>query len=263
MELIERVKECVLLGGKVVLNHFGNLLSSEIEEKAKNDLVTIADRESEEAIKEYIWKHFSDHDILAEESGAFEKKENYRWIIDPLDGTRNYTKKLPVFAVSVAVEFNGELLAGAVYDPIKKEIYWAEKGKGAFVNNERMCVSSTKILSEALIGTGFPFKAKDHIEIYLKSFKEVFIAVSGVRRLGAASLDLCYTARGIFDGFWELFLSPWDVAAGSLIIKESGGIVTDIWGEENYLTNGHIVGANPYIYPGLQKILENSLKELL
>jgi myo-inositol-1(or 4)-monophosphatase len=262
MELIEMVKECVLIGGRIILQHFGNLLASEIEEKAKNDLVTIADRESEEAIKEYIWKHFPDHDILAEESGLFERKESYRWIIDPLDGTRNYTKGLPVFAVSVAVEFNGELIAGAVYDPIKKELFWAEKGKGAFVNNERIRVSSTTNISEALIGTGFPFKAKEYIDVYLQSFREVFIAVSGVRRLGAASLDLCYTARGIFDGFWELFLSPWDVAAGALIIKEAGGIVSDVWGKDEYLRNGHIVGANPYIYSQLQKILENSLKDL-
>ncbi len=262
MELIDKVKECVLLGGKITLQHFGNLLASEIEEKAINDLVTVADRESEEAIKEYIWKHFPDHDILAEESGTFDRKENYRWIIDPLDGTRNYTKKLPVFAVSVAVEFDGELVAGAVYDPIRKELYWAEKGKGAFLNNEKISVSTTKELSDALIGTGFPFKAKDYIDLYLKSFREIFIYVSGVRRLGAASLDLCYTAKGIFDGFWELFLSHWDVAAGALIIKEAGGIVTDIWGGDEYLINGHIVGANPYIYPKLQKILEESLKDL-
>jgi len=256
------VKKCALIGGRITLQHFGNLLTSEIEEKAKNDLVTVADRESEEAIKEYIWKHFPDHDILAEETGLFERKENYRWIIDPLDGTRNYTKGLPVFAVSVAVEFNGELLAGAVYDPVKKELFWAEKGKGAFMNNERIRVSSTKEISNALIGTGFPFKAKDYIDIYLKSFREVFIAVSGVRRLGAASLDLCYTAMGIFDGFWELFLSPWDVAAGALIIREAGGIVSDIWGRDEYLVNGHIVGGNPYIYPELQKILVNSLGDL-
>lgn len=262
MNLIEKVKESVLLGGEVLLKYFGKLTKKDIEEKSENDLVTIADTESEEVIKKFIWRHFPDHDILAEESGFFEKKEAYRWIIDPLDGTRNFTKGLPVFAVSVAVEFNGTLIAGAVYDPVRKELYWAERNKGSFLNGEKIHVSSTRMLPEALIGTGFPFKAKQYIDTYLKSFRAVFMAVSGVRRLGAASLDLCYTARGLFDGFWELFLSPWDIAAGTLIIEEAGGIVTDIWGAKNHMKTGHIVGANPHIHPHLQKILEESLAEL-
>lgn len=261
MNFVDVAKEAVLKGGEILIKNYGKLNPEDIDEKAVNDFVTRVDMESEECIKELIWKHFPDHDILGEESGLHEKSENYRWIVDPLDGTRNYMKGFPVFAVSVAVEFNGKIIAGAVYDPLRKELYWAERGKGAYLNNTRIFVSKTTELKDALVGTGFPFRRKEFIDIYLKTFKAVFLKVSGVRRLGSAALDLCYTARGSLDGFWELFLSPWDVAAGTLIIEEAQGKVTDIWGTDLHIKTGHIVGGNPIIQPALQKIIESSIPE--
>lgn len=261
MKLLEVAKEAVFKSGDILVKNYGKLSPDDIDEKAINDFVTRVDMESEECIKDTIWKHFPDHDILAEETGLHEKSENYRWIVDPLDGTRNYMKGFPVFAVSIAVEFNRTIIVGAVYDPLRKELYWAEKGKGAYLNNRRIYVSKTNKLRNALIGTGFPFRAKEHLDMYLRSFKSVFINVSGIRRLGSAALDLCYTARGLLDGFWEFFLAPWDVAAGTLIIEEAGGIVSDIWGTNLHIKTGHIVGGNSLIQPPLQKIIENSVPE--
>ncbi|MEJ2634257.1 MAG: inositol monophosphatase family protein, partial [Calditrichia bacterium] len=175
---------------------------------------------------ELLLENFPDHRILAEEGTANDSDADYRWIIDPLDGTKNHIQDVPVFCVSIALQKKKELIAGVIYDPVRDELFAAEKGSGAFCNGEQMQVGSRN-LKASLIATGFPFRSKDYLPLYLLAFEEIFLRCSGMRRLGSAALDLAYTAKGRFDGFWELGLSIWDIAAGALMVREAGGIVSD------------------------------------
>jgi len=241
------------LAGKVILDHLGKISKRDINLKLTSDFVTSADRESERMIIDTIKKDFPYHHILAEESLKESAGKEYRWIIDPLDGTTNYIHGYPVFSVSIALEYKGEIIVGVIFDPLRDELFFAEKGKGAFLNGNPVRLSSTVALQDSLITTGFPFRRKDMIDPYLKLFKNFFLKVSDLRRAGSAALDLAYLACGRCDGFFEIGLSPWDIAAGSLLIKEAGGVVTDFSGGAEYLWTGNIVAGTPAVHREILK----------
>ena len=242
---------------EALLDYFGRIKASEIEEKARNDFVTEADKKSEMIIIKTIQEVFPQHTIVAEESGLHSGND-WKWYVDPLDGTKNFIHGLPVFCISIGVEFKGELVAAVVKAPVLEETFVAEKGNGAYCNGDRLSVSS-RPFEMALVATGFPFRGKELLDSYLKCFKEVFFNVSGIRRCGSAALDLAYTAKGVFDGFWEMSLHPWDIAAGVLLIEEAGGIVSDFKGERGFLESGNIVGASPNTYTKLIEIVQRHL----
>ena len=227
-----------------------------VQSKSPNDFVTEVDRAAEQAIIEVLRDAFPGHGILAEESGESGPESEYTWIIDPLDGTTNFIHGMPQYAVSIAQAKNGVLEHAVVYDPNTNEMFTASRGAGAFLNDRRIRVSRRTRLNEALIGTGFPFRRFDHVDAYLAMFKELTQKTAGIRRPGAASLDLAYVAAGRFDGFWEMGLSPWDMAAGVLLIQEAGGLVSDLSGEANYLTTGNLVAGTPKIFGQLLPIIQ-------
>ena len=227
-----------------------------VQSKSPNDFVTEVDRAAEQAIIEVLRDAFPGHGILAEESGESGPESEFTWIIDPLDGTTNFIHGLPQYAVSIAQTKNGVLEHAVGYDPNTNEMFTASRGAGAFLNDRRIRVSRRTRLNEALIGTGFPFRRFDHVDAYLAMFKELTQKTAGIRRPGAASLDLAYVAAGRFDGFWEMGLSPWDMAAGVLLIQEAGGLVSDLSGEANYLTTGNLVAGTPKIFGQLLPIIQ-------
>jgi myo-inositol-1(or 4)-monophosphatase len=230
----------------------------EIRSKRANDFVTQVDKAAEAAIIEVIRQAFPDHAILAEESGALDGKRgapgaqpDYRWIIDPLDGTTNFIHGFPQYCVSIALQHRGATAHGVIYDPSKNELFTASKGRGAFLDDRRIRVTKCASLKEALIGTGFPFKEMSRLDLYFKQLRELMKTSAGVRRAGAAALDLAYVAAGRLDGFWEMGLSAWDMAAGALMVQEAGGLVGDLAGEANYLESGDIAAATPKVFPPL------------
>ena len=227
-----------------------------VQSKSPNDFVTEVDRAAEQAIIEVLRDAFPGHGILAEESGESGPESEFTWIIDPLDGTTNFIHGMPQYAVSIAQTKNGVLEHAVVYDPNTNEMFTASRGAGAFLNDRRIRVSRRTRLNEALIGTGFPFRRFDHVDAYLAMFKELTQKTAGIRRPGAASLDLAYVAAGRFDGFWEMGLSPWDMAAGVLLIQEAGGLVSDLSGEANYLATGNLVAGSPKIFGQLLPIIQ-------
>lgn len=240
--------------GEFILSNRGTLLASDIDTKQAFDFVTRVDKESEAIILDILRSKFPDHSFLAEESMHDAATDGYRWIIDPLDGTSNYIHGFPVTAVSIALQLGEELVAGVVLDPFRNELFTAIKAEGAFLNGKRIYVSATDTMGSALIGTGFPFKQKHLIDHYLRLFKKVLVEVSDLRRPGSASIDLSYIACGRFDGFFEIGLMPWDCAAGALMIKEAGGIITNFGGGDEILTHGNIVAGNPQMHARLLKM---------
>ncbi len=224
--------------------------------KQQSDFVTEVDKAAEAAIIETLHEAYPKHAILAEESGHSGAADaEYQWIIDPLDGTTNFIHGFPQYAVSIAQAHKGVLTHAVIYDPSRNELFTASKGAGAFLNDKRIRVSKRSKLDEALIGTGFPYRVFDHVDAYLAIFKEMTRRTAGVRRPGAASLDLAYVACGRLDGFWEFGLSPWDMAAGALLITEAGGLVGDLAGEATYLTSGNIVGGTPKVFAQLLQVI--------
>ena len=232
--------------GDVIIRQIDHVQDLPVIKKSRNDFVTEVDKHAEMVIIETLRKTFPDHAILAEESGQ-QGESPYLWIIDPLDGTTNYLHGFPQYAVSIALQHQGELVQAVVYDPLRQELFTASRGEGAMLNNRRMRVSKQKYLEGALLGTGFPFKEHERLDEYLDSFKTLFPMTAGIRRAGAASLDLAYVACGRLDGFWEFGLKPWDIAAGALLVKEAGGMISDIYGDENYMDTGNIIAATPDI----------------
>jgi len=224
-----------------------------VASKGTNDFVTEVDRAAEEAIIDILLDAYPGHGILAEESGRERgaKHSDYVWIIDPLDGTTNFIHGFPVYAVSIALAFRGKVEQAVVYDPARNDLFYASKGRGAFLNDRRLRVSKRTRMGDSLIGTGFPFRKGDNFKRYMKIFEEVMQSCAGMRRPGAAALDLCYVAAGWYDGFFETGLSPWDVAAGSLMVTEAGGLVGNFTGESDYLYQREVVAANPRIYAQL------------
>ncbi|MEO0202617.1 MAG: inositol monophosphatase family protein, partial [candidate division WOR-3 bacterium] len=227
------------------------------QEKLYNDYVSKADIESEEAIKNYILSRFRDHKILAEESGEFGESD-YVWYIDPLDGTKNFLRNLDSFCVSIALSYKGEIVLGVVYEPIKDNLYYAVKNEGAYKNNSKIYTSRRNNIRGSFLATGFPHTELDILEDYIKIFRILSKYVSGIRRIGSAALDLCMLAEGIFDGFWEFRLKKWDIASGIIIIKEAGGVVTDLEGGENYFETGNLLCAgNLKLHKQMLELIKN------
>ena len=227
----------------------------EVRSKRQNDFVTRVDHAAEEAVLDVVRKAYPDHAILAEESGVTQGSAEYEWVIDPLDGTTNFIHGFPQYCVSIAIRHRGALAHGVVYDPNRNELFTASKGRGAFLNDRRIRVSKCTRLGDALVGTGFPFKEIDNIERYSGQLRQLMQKSAGVRRAGAAALDLAYVACGRLDAFWEMGLSPWDMAAGALLIQEAGGLVGDLHGDDGYMQSGEIACATPKIFPTLLEAL--------
>jgi myo-inositol-1(or 4)-monophosphatase len=249
--------------GNSLMRNLVKLDSLTVETKGHNDYVSEADRAAEREVIETIHKHYPDHAILAEESGSTGTSETV-WIVDPLDGTTNFLHRFPVFAVSIGVQVKGRMEHAVVYDPVRQELFTASRGVGAQLDGRRIRVSGQKNLDRALIGTGFPFRQADvEMEPYLAMLGKIIKNTSGVRRPGAAALDLCYVAAGRLDGFWEAGLSAWDLAAGGLMIREAGGIISGLDGSEDYLETGHVLTGTPKIYAGLAKLCASDIKAIL
>ncbi len=249
--------------GSTLIRKMVNLDKLKVEQKGHNDFVSDADHAAEKAIINCILKHYPDHSILAEESGAQGESDTV-WIVDPLDGTTNYLHGFPVFAVSIGVQIKGRMEHAVVYDPLRQELFTATRGHGAHLEGRRIRVSGQHQLERSLIGTGFPFRQADkEIDPYLKMLGKVIRNASGLRRPGAAALDLCYVAAGRLDAFWETGLAPWDLAAGSLLIREAGGIISGLDGSEDFLKTGHVLCGTPKIYKDMAKLCARDIKLLL
>ncbi|MGO9952437.1 MAG: inositol monophosphatase family protein [Dissulfurispiraceae bacterium] len=234
--------------GELIRDNCGTLSSDDISLKQASDFVTRVDTESEALIISIIRERFPNHLFLAEESLREAETDEFRWIIDPLDGTTNYIHGFPLSVVSIALQYRRNIVIGVIFDPFRNELFTASIGDGACMDGKKITVSTVFNVSSALIATGFPFKRKDLIDPYLTLFKNIFLEVSDIRRAGSAALDLAYIACGRFDGFFEIGLGPWDCAAGSLIIKEAGGVITNFSGGENFLESGNIVAGNALIH---------------
>ncbi len=248
--------------GRIISQAADNLDALTIKHKSLNDLVSEVDRASETAIIDTIRSAYPDHAILAEESGASGDSDHV-WIIDPLDGTTNYLHGFPVYAVSIGVAVKGVLTHGVIYDPTRNDLYTASRGRGAFLNDRRMRVSKRTKLIDGLIATGFPFREFAHADAYMAMMKDLMRKTAGIRRPGAAALDLAAVAAGRMDGFWEIGLAPWDMAAGALMILEAGGLVGDLEGNETYMQRGQIVAGNPKIFAQMLQAIEPHLTPAL
>lgn len=249
-------------GGDTLIRNMNKISKLNVEQKGRNDFVSDADYAAERAVIDTIRRHYPDHAIKAEESGT-SGESDYEWIIDPLDGTTNYLHGFPVYCVSVALAHKGRVEHGAVYDPLRQEFFTATRGQGAQLEGRKIRVSGRLELSNALIGTGFPYRDSNELfEPYINMLVAAMKNTSGVRRAGAAALDLCYVAAGRLDAFWETGLMPWDLAAGSLIIREAGGIVSGLDGAEDFMDSGHILCGSPKIYAGLAKLFAPDIRKM-
>lgn len=242
--------------GEVLSEGFG--LRREVRYKGEVDLVTEMDERAEEIIREALLGAYPSYGVLAEEGGALRGEEDARWIVDPLDGTTNYAHDLPIFAVSIALEKAGEVVLGVVHDPMREETFVAERGRGARLNGRPMSVSDTDELVRALVVTGFPYD-RDDVPAALELFGRFSMVAQGMRRLGAAALDLCYVAAGRLDAYYELGIHPWDVAAGNLVLEEAGGRITDYRGDPFDLERGELVASNGRLHPALVEITSEHL----
>jgi myo-inositol-1(or 4)-monophosphatase len=259
---VELASDAARLGAAVLLKHWEQLGKEDADLKSRNDWVSRADRESEAAIIALIREHCPNDAILGEEGGmSFEGTSGRTWIIDPLDGTSNYLQHFPVWSISIGLQTNSEITAGVVYEPLRDIFFTAERGAGAFRDGVPMRVSNQEGIDSSFLATGFPFRAQQFVSVYCAIFQEVISVAKGVRRAGSAALDLAYTAAGIFDGFFELHLSPWDIAAGSLLVTEAGGVFSDFSGGERWLRRGNVVGAPPGVHRDLIALLNRHVNE--
>jgi myo-inositol-1(or 4)-monophosphatase len=252
-EHLEGAREAAETAGRILMEGFGR--RPRIYYKGRINLVTDLDRQSEAAIVSVLHRRFPDHTILSEEGRGHQGTSGVRWIVDPLDGTTNYAHGFPFFAVSIALEQQGRLRCGIVYDPLRAEWFTAAEGGGARMNAEPMHVSDTDRLTEALLATGFPYDMRESPENNLDHFRNFSLRAQGVRRPGVASLDLAYVAAGRLDGFWELKLKPWDMAAGALLVREAGGMVSDFRGDPFDLFRAQIVASNGLLHQAMLEIL--------
>lgn len=248
--------------GDFIMRHYQQADQLKVKTKQASDFVSEVDRAAEAIIIDRLRNAYPHHAILAEESGEQgDPSQGIQWIIDPLDGTTNFLHRFPQFAVSIAARDRGELEIGVVYNPFTQELFTAKRGSGAQLDGRKIRVSQTSKLENSLIGTGLPFRREEAIEKYLPLLQEVMLNTAGVRRPGAASLDLAFLAAGRLDGFWELGLKPWDMAAGALLIREAGGAFTDIrGGKADALETGNVLAGNPKIYDQLARLLQPLLK---
>lgn len=257
-----------------IINRASNDLDLlKVQAKSTNDFVTEVDRAAEAAILEILQEAYPEYGILAEESGRIPggstdahssaDADQYQWIIDPLDGTTNFIHGFPQYAISIALAKGNAIEHAVVFDPNRNELFTASKGAGAFLNDRRIRVSKRIKLGESLIGTGFPYRVFDHAESYMSIFKELSQKCAGLRRPGAASLDLAYVAAGRLDAFWEFGLAPWDMAAGALLISEAGGLISDLNGDANYLDTGNVVAGTPKVFLPLLQLVQGHRSEKL
>ncbi len=251
--LLNSARKAVLEGGETLKKYHRH--GFEVRYKGEIDPVTTADTKTESFIIKYLKKRFHDIDFLCEESCSKDKKDGVFWILDPLDGTVNFVHGCPIFSTSLALYNDGEIVLGVINDVMRNELFCASKNKGAFLNNSAICVSTIKELGRSLLVTGFPYYIKEKHSRVIKNFKNLVLSAQGIRRLGSAALDMAYVAAGRFDGFWEEGLSPWDVAAGALIIKEAGGKISDFFGKNDYLFGKMLVATNSHIHGSIIKIL--------
>jgi myo-inositol-1(or 4)-monophosphatase len=234
----------------------------QIDSKGVIDVVTEYDRRSEAFLLDQIKRRFPHHRVVAEESGELTGHDCCQWFIDPLDGTVNYAHGIPIFAVSIGYAEEGVLRLGAIYDPLRQELFSAEQGRGAWLNGERIQVSRTEDFNHALFVTGFPYDIRENPDNNLEEYARFTLLTQGVRRLGSAALDLSYVAAGRLDAFWEMRLSPWDIAAGALIAGEAGAVVSDLEGSPDFMSSPYsILAANPYLYPRILEVFEGLSKQ--
>ncbi len=254
--MINKVIQISKEAGEIVREGFGKNFSIEYKTNASN-LVTEIDKKSEALIIDFINKEFPGHSVLAEESGEHGTSSEYHWVIDPLDGTTNFAHGLPIFAVSVGVQKNGETICGVVYDVMRDEIYSAEKGSGSFRNGMKLKVSSNDNLRKSVLVTGFPYDIAENPDHAIERFIASLKAARAVRRLGSAAIDFCYVASGVFDGFWEVHLHPWDICAGKLIVEEAGGLVTNFYDEKINIYSKQILATNNLVHNPMIQLLSN------
>jgi len=249
--------------GQIINRAALDLEHLQITVKSQSDYVTEVDKAAEAAIITVLRDAYPGYSILAEESGLLAvepgKDVGYQWIIDPLDGTTNFIHGFPQYAISIALAKNGQVQQGVIFDPNRNELFTASRGGGAFLNDRRIRVSRCLRLQDALLGTGFPFRQFDNVDGYLHILRELMQQTRGIRRPGAASLDLAYVACGRLDGFWEFGLQPWDMAAGALLISEAGGLIADIDGDANYLSTGTVIAATPKLFPPLLRVVQSGM----
>jgi myo-inositol-1(or 4)-monophosphatase len=246
--------------GRSLARDFGEVAQLQVSVKGPANFVSAADQRAEEIVYRELARARQGYGFLMEEGGAIEGVDKtHRWIVDPLDGTTNFLHSIPLFAISIALEREGELVAGLIYNPVSDELYTAEKGKGAFLNDKRLRVAARRTLQDCVLTTGIPFRGRGGYERFERETGPLMREVAGLRRTGAASVDLAWTAAGRFDGYWEHDLQPWDMAAGIVILREAGGIATDATGGEEMLDKGSIIAANPTIHKLLLASLQKAV----
>jgi myo-inositol-1(or 4)-monophosphatase len=250
--------------GKVILRACEDLSKVEAQQKGTNDFVTNVDKDAEAVIRDTILKAFPEHSIVGEELGVINGADaDYQWVVDPLDGTTNFIKGIPHFAVSIALRFKGRVEQAVIYDPIRSELFTASRGQGAQLNSKRIRVTRSNEIAGSVLATGFPFKQKHHIDSYTEAFKALFVHTADIRCAGSAALDMAYVAAGRVDGFFEIGLKPWDTAAGELLVKEAGGLVMDFAGGAGYNQSGNIICGSPklsqLIVKEIRPVLTDSL----
>jgi myo-inositol-1(or 4)-monophosphatase len=248
-----------LKAARGLLRDFGEVEQLQVSIKGPGEFVSTADLRAERILKAELLRAHPGYGLLFEEGGeTLGADGRHRWIVDPLDGTTNFLHGIPHFAISIALERDGEIVAGIVYEPTRDEMFAAEKGQGAFVNDRRLRVSARRQLAEAVVGTGMPYRTHGDQEGYLDTLAAVMAATSGVRRMGAGALDLAYVAAGRFDGFWEFGLKPWDIAAGMLLVREAGGYVSDLAGGRTMMTSGDVLAANDHLHLPLAALIREA-----
>lgn len=255
--MLEKIFEITREAGKIVRKGFSENFSVDFKSN-ETDLVTEIDKKSEDAIISFIKKNFPSHKILAEESGKTSGSSEYVWVIDPIDGTTNFAHGLPIFSISIGVQKNNETIYGVVYDVMRDAMYFAEKGNGSFMNEKKLAVSTNDDLRRSVLVTGFPYNIKENPHRAIERFGKFLRKSRAIRRLGSAAIDLCYVAQGVFDGFWEVHLNPWDMCAGKLIVEEAGGLVTNFKGEEMTIYSKQLLATNGKVHEEMMKVLNEN-----
>jgi myo-inositol-1(or 4)-monophosphatase len=259
--VINVMANAALKAARGLIRDFGEVEQLQVSVKGPGEFVSTADLRAERTLKVELSRARPGYGLLFEEGGATEGSDpRHRWIVDPLDGTTNFLHGIPHFAISIALERDGDIVAGIVYEPTRDEMFWAEKGAGAYLNDRRLRVSARRRLDDALIATGIPFRGRGDHPTYLATLARIMAATSGVRRLGAAALDLAYVAAGRYDGFWEFGLFPWDIAAGLLLVREAGGFVSDLSGGQSMLTSGDVLAANGHLHLPLAAMIREATR---
>jgi myo-inositol-1(or 4)-monophosphatase len=258
--VINVMAAAALKAARGLIRDFGEVEQLQVSIKGPGDFVSAADLKAERTLKAELTRARPGYSLLFEEGGATEGTDKrHCWIVDPLDGTTNFLHGIPHFCISIGLERDGEIVAGVVYEPTRDELYWAEKGAGAYLNDRRLRVSARRQLSEAVIGTGMPFRDR-HQPLYPAILSSMLTATSGVRRFGAAALDLAYVAAGRLDGFWEFGLKPWDIAAGMILVREAGGYISDLSGGHTMMTSGDMLAANDHLHLPLAALVREAAR---